>query len=120
MKKVFILSLLLIRLPAFHMPRALDDSAIDNLVDRTMKAFEVPGNSVGVIKDGKVIHSKGYGVRSLNTMQKMDENTLVAIGSNTKAFIRPRPWEYSLTRERSSGMDKVRDYIPEFKLYNPM
>ena len=43
-------------------------AAIDNLVDRSIKAFDVPGIAVGIIKDGKVIHAKGYGVRSLNTL----------------------------------------------------
>jgi CubicO group peptidase (beta-lactamase class C family) len=117
MKKVFILSLLLF-VCRFSYAQALDDSAIDNLVDRTMKAFEVPGISVGVIKDGKVIHSKGYGVRSLNTMQKMDENTLVAIGSNTKAFT-TAALGILVDEGKIKWDDKVRDYIPEFKLYNP-
>jgi len=57
MKKVFILSLLLF-VCRFSYAQALDDSAIDNLVDRTMKAFEVPGISVGVIKDGKVYDAR--------------------------------------------------------------
>jgi hypothetical protein len=35
------------------------------------ESFDVPGIAVAVIKDGKVIHSKGYGVRSLNTKRKL-------------------------------------------------
>src|ERR1044071_6691442 len=66
--------------------QALSSDAIDTLVQRSMKAFDVPGIAVGVIKDGKVIHAKGYGVRSLNTQQKTDENTLFGIASNSKAF----------------------------------
>ncbi len=50
----------------------LTSGAIDTLVMRSMKAFDVPGIAVAVIKDGKVIHSKGYGVRSLNTMKPVD------------------------------------------------
>lgn len=42
--------------------------------------------SVGVIKDGKIISSKGFGVRSLTTKQPMDDNTLVEIASNSKGF----------------------------------
>jgi len=49
-------------------------------------AFDVPGIAVCVIKDGKVVHSKGYGFRSLNNRQPVDENTLFGIASNTKAF----------------------------------
>ena len=47
--------------------QALSPNDIDQLVERTLKAFDVPGISVGIIKDGKVIHAKGYGVRSLNS-----------------------------------------------------
>ena len=59
---------------------------LDSLVEKTIKMFEVPGMAVAIIKDGKVIHSKGYGVRSLQSRQKMDENTLFGIASNSKAF----------------------------------
>src|SRR5258708_30792565 len=59
---------------------------IDSLAERTLKTFDVPGIAVAIVKDGKVIHAKGYGVRSLNTKQKVDENTLFGIASNSKAF----------------------------------
>ena len=66
--------------------QSLTANEIDQLVERSMKAFDVPGIAVGIIKDGKVIHAKGYGLRSLNTQQKTDENTLFGIASNSKAF----------------------------------
>ena len=60
---------------------------IDSLVERTLRTFDVPGIAVCVIKDGKVIHSKGYGVRSLDTRQPVDEHTLFGITlQNSKAF----------------------------------
>jgi len=73
-------------LPVFSQ---LSPTAVDTLVQRTLKAFDVPGIAVAIIKDGKVIHAKGYGVRSLRTMQKVDENTLFGIASNTKALRQP-------------------------------
>jgi hypothetical protein len=56
-----------------------------------MAAFNVPGIAVAIVKDGKVIHSKGYGLRSLNSKDKTDENTLFAIASNRsqKDLFRP-------------------------------
>ena len=59
---------------------------IDSLVEKTMKIFDVPGIAVAIVKDGKIIHEKGYGVTSLNTMQKMNEHTRFGIASNSKAF----------------------------------
>src|SRR6267378_5905976 len=59
---------------------------LDAWVGRTMKVFEVPGISVAIVKDGKVVLAKGYGVRKLGEPTPVDENTLFGIGSNTKAF----------------------------------
>ena len=59
---------------------------IDEVTEKAMKTFNVPGMAVAVIKDGKVIHEKGYGVRDMHKPGKVDENTLFAIASNTKAF----------------------------------
>jgi CubicO group peptidase (beta-lactamase class C family) len=83
-----------------------------------MKTFDVPGIAVAIVKDGKVIHEKGYGVRSLNTGEKVDEHTLFGIASNSKAFT-----VASLGILADEGKlkwdDRVTDYIPEFKLYAP-
>jgi CubicO group peptidase (beta-lactamase class C family) len=96
----------------------LTSKQIDSLAERSMKAFDVPGIAVAVIKDGKIIHEKGYGVRSLNTQQKMDENTLFGIASNSKAFT-AAALGILMDEGKIKLDDKVRDYIPEFKLYSP-
>ena len=43
----------------------LSSRQIDDLVDSAMQEFSVPGVAVGVIKDGVVVHAKGYGVAEL-------------------------------------------------------
>ncbi|HQW58541.1 MAG TPA: serine hydrolase, partial [Gammaproteobacteria bacterium] len=55
---------------------------IDDLVGRTLKTFDVPGIAVAIVKDGKVIHAKGYGVTSILTQKPVNENTLFGIASN--------------------------------------
>lgn len=109
---------LLLALCSVSQAQVLDAAAIDSLVARSMAAFDVPGISVGVIKDGKVIYAKGHGVRSLKSMQKMDENTLVCIGSNTKAFT-TAALGILVDEGKIKWDDKVRTYIPEFTLYDP-
>ena len=78
----------------------------------------MPGIAVAVVKDGKIIHAKGYGVRSLNTMQKVDENTLFGIASNSKAFT-VAALGILVDEKKIKWDDKVTDYIPEFRMYNP-
>ena len=59
---------------------------IDAWVTRAMTTFEVPGVSLAVVKDGKVVVAKGYGVRKLGEPTPVDAQTLFGIASNTKAF----------------------------------
>src|SRR6204780_5307850 len=111
---VFFLSIIFVSL--YSQP--LSSKEIDTLAMRSLKAFDVPGIAVAVIKDGKVIHSKGYGVRSLNTMQPVDENTLFGIASNSKAFT-AAALGILVDEGKIKWDDKVRKYIPEFQLYVP-
>jgi Beta-lactamase class C and other penicillin binding proteins len=115
--KIIVIVIVLIAY-SFANAQALSTEDIDKLVERSLKAFDVPGISVGVIKDGKVVIAKGYGVRSLNTMQKMDENTLVGIASNSKAFT-TAALGILVDEGKIKWDDKVRDIIPEFRLYSP-
>src|SRR5215475_7577528 len=59
---------------------------LDAYVASSMKTFNVPGMAVAVVKDGKILVSKGYGVRKLGDPTPVDEFTMFGIGSNTKAF----------------------------------
>lgn len=117
MKKLLLILVIVIfrTLPGFSQP--LSSIEIDQLVERTMKTFHVPGMAVAVIKDGKVVHSKGYGVSSLNTGKKVDENTLFGIASNSKAFT-AATLAILVDEKKLSWNDKVIQYIPEFRMYN--
>ena len=117
MKSLFI-TLALILPFVYGISQPLTGPQIDQLAEKTLKTFEVPGIAVAVIKDGKVVHSKGYGVRSLNTKEPVNENTLFGIASNTKAFT-ATALGILVDEGKLNWDDKVRDYIPEFKLYNP-
>ncbi|GGE93507.1 serine hydrolase [Hymenobacter cavernae] len=96
----------------------LDVAAVDAVVARTLKAFDVPGIAVGVVKDGQIVLAKGYGVRSLNTKAPVDANTLFGIASNTKAFT-AAALGLLVDEGKLNWDDKVTDYIPEFRLYDP-
>src|SRR6185437_750921 len=59
---------------------------LDAYVQRTMHDWRVPGLAIVVVKDGKVLAARGYGVRELDKPGKVDADTLFDIGSNSKAF----------------------------------
>src|SRR5665647_1661701 len=106
---------LLLVISAYSQP--ITSPEIDSLVERTMKVFNVPGIAVAVVKDDKVIHMKGYGVSSIATGKKTDENTLFAIASNSKAFT-SAALGILVDEGKITWNTKVIDIIPEFRLYD--
>lgn len=90
---------------------------VDELVERTLKTFEVPGIAVAIVKDGQVVHSKGYGVRSIVSKEKVDSRTLFGIASNSKAFT-STALAMLVDEGKLKWDDKVIRYIPEFKMYD--
>jgi len=95
-----------------------DGQLIDQVTKRSMDVFKVPGIAVAVVKDGKIVHMKGYGVASLETRAPVDENTLFAIASNSKAFTSAAI--SMLVKENLLKWDtRVIDIIPEFRLSDP-
>lgn len=82
-----------------------------------LTAFDVPGFSVGVIKDGEVIMAEGFGTRTTGKVEAVDGNTLFAIASNTKAFVSTSI--VKLHMEGQLDLDApVRDYLPYFQVYD--
>jgi CubicO group peptidase (beta-lactamase class C family) len=73
----------LLNAPAVASPPLQD---VDDYVRQTMQQWQVPGMAVAVVKDGKVVLARGYGVRELGKPAKVDADTLFDIGSNTKSF----------------------------------
>lgn len=59
---------------------------LDATVNEALETFHIPGAAVGIIIDGKVVLTKGYGFRDIENNLPVTENTLFAIGSCTKAF----------------------------------
>jgi CubicO group peptidase (beta-lactamase class C family) len=59
---------------------------LDRTVARVLQAFEVPGLALTIVKDGKVVVARGYGVKTLGQPDPVDAQTLFGIASNTKVF----------------------------------
>ena len=59
---------------------------LDADVARIMKLFDVPGIAVAIVKDGKVVTARGFGVRRLGESAPVDGKTLFEVASNSKAF----------------------------------
>ena len=102
----------------FAIAQPITSAQIDALVQRVSTTFQVPGIAVAIIKDKQIVYMKAYGVRSLNTRQSVDENTLFGIGSNSKAFT-TAALAMLVDEAKLTWDDKVTKYIPEFQMYDP-
>lgn len=112
------LSLLLLVIPiSFFLNAQLQEAELDQLINESLKTFEVPGISVGILKEGEVVYASGHGVRSLTKNGNMNDNTLVGVASNSKGFTC-----FALAMMIDEGKlnweDPVRKHIPEFQLHD--
>ncbi len=88
---------------------------IDTIVDNKRRELHVPGVALAIIKDGKVIHARGYGYRDLEKKLPVTSETQFAIGSSTKAFTALA----TLMAEQEGKLslsDSPRTCVPYFKL----
>ena len=98
--------------------QAITAKQIDSLTELVLKTFNVPGIALGVVKDGRLVHAKGYGIANLKTGKKVDEHTLFGVASNSKA-ITVAALGILVDEGKIKWDDRVTDYIPEFKMYDP-
>jgi CubicO group peptidase (beta-lactamase class C family) len=109
-RRVFLIALLASFCPA--------QENLDTVVERARRTFDVPGIAVAIVKDGRVVLSKGYGVRKLGEGAAVTPQTLFGIASNTKAFTAA-----ALATLVDDGKirwdDAVIDHLPSFQMYDP-
>lgn len=91
---------------------------LDTYVEGIMKEFEVPGIGLAIVKDGKVLLAKGYGVKKMGETGKVDERTLFGIASNTKAFT-ATALGILVEQGKLEWDTPVIRYLPWFRLSNP-
>jgi CubicO group peptidase (beta-lactamase class C family) len=110
--RIFCIALLLTPLSCLAAPPA----DLDSYVGKAMTTFGVPGLSLGIVEQQATV-ARGYGVRRLGEAARVDERTLFAIGSNTKAFTAA-----ALALLVDGGQlkwdDRVADRLPGFRMFD--
>lgn len=95
----------------------INNKQLDKKLEKLMEITQTVGFSVAVVKGNDVIYAKGFGYKDLENNLKVDENTLFAIGSSSKAFttallgILEEEKDFKFT-------DSPKKYIPELQFYN--
>lgn len=93
-------------------------SQIDSIVEKAFTTLDnTAGFAIGVVKDGEIVHVKGYGVTSIDSKEAVTADTPFGIASNSKAFT-SAALAILVDKGKIKWEDKVVRYIPEFKMYN--
>ena len=90
---------------------------LDADVARAMKLFDVPGIAIAVVKDGKVVAARGFGVRKLGSPDKVDAKTLFEVASNSKAFT-AAALAMLVDEGKLAWDDPVTKHLPDFQMYD--
>jgi len=91
------------------------DRLVSDTVERSRREFNVPGMAVAVVQDGKVVLTRGFGVRKLGESAPVTPNTLFAIASNSKAFT-AAALAMLVDEGKLAWDDRVIDRLPEFAM----
>ncbi|MGD8536091.1 MAG: serine hydrolase, partial [Candidatus Aminicenantes bacterium] len=102
--------------PAIKAKKAIAD--FDKIIERGLESLNNPGIAVAIVKDDEVIYAKGFGYRDVENKVPMTADSLMAIGSASKAFT-----TFTMGTLVDDGKldwtTPVREYIPWFRLYDP-
>jgi len=91
---------------------------LDQNIDEALEDWNIAGLAIVIVKDGQVVHLKGYGFQNVNDKTHVDENTIFGIGSTSKAF-GAATIGVLVHEGKLKWDDKVIDHLPDFKLSDP-
>lgn len=83
---------------------------IDNYVKQQMQQHHIPGLSLAIVKDGKIIKAKGYGLANVELNVPTTKDSVYEIGSVTKVFTATAVM--MLVNDGKIGLDdKITNYL---------
>lgn len=117
MKKFIACVVLLV---GFSLSSSADEAIInfaefDAYVEGAMRDWVVPGAAVAIVKDGKVVHLKAYGVRSVLSKKPVTTDTIFYLASLTKGFTAAL-MSRLVDEGKIQWEDKVQKYLPDFEI----
>ena len=76
----------IINLPAQELNESFKNN-VDNYIEKIRTTYEIPGVAVGIVKDGQIYYTKGFGVMNTKTKDPVTENTIFHMASVSKPFV---------------------------------
>lgn len=113
-----LVTLLVALAPAPASAQANPLTGLDTYIESAMRDWNVPGLSIAIVRNDSVIHARGYGVREVGTDASVDEHTLFAVASTTKAFT-AAGLGMLVESETLDWDDPVSEWLPALQLRDP-
>jgi CubicO group peptidase (beta-lactamase class C family) len=113
MRSVIVLLILTLAFPL----AAQQLDAVDRIVRDSIAAWHIPGAAVAVVKDDRLIHLKGYGVRELGGAP-VTPDTVFQLASTSKAFA-SAAMAALVDDKKMKFDDPVRRHVDYFRLGDP-
>ena len=110
--------LILLSLLTIPLTAQVDLDLLNARIEEERVSWDVPGMAIAIVKDGELVLSSGYGYLEEGKSQKVNDQTLFAIASNTKAFVSVA-LGMLVEEGRIQWDDPVRRYLPEFEMPDP-
>lgn len=101
------------------------DETLANYLEQFSKNFEsglideeIPGGAVAIVKEGRIVFQKGFGVKERGKPDKVDEHTVFRLGSLSKGFTSVLAGV--LAEEGAVKWDHpITHYLNDFRLHDP-
>ena len=111
--KYYLTIFILVSITAHSQSKAMLNTSLESVFQTFFNSAE-PGGAVLIVKDGKVIYQKGFGVADISTHEPISTKTLFNIGSISKTFV-----AYGILKLAQQGKllldDPLYNYFPDFK-----
>ena len=91
---------------------------LDKYIESARNQWQVPGLAITVVQNGKVVFSKGYGIRELGKNEPVTTETLFGAMSTTKAMT-VVGLAMLVDEGKVNWDDKVIKYLPNFRIGDP-
>ncbi len=119
-RHIWLIGLLLVTLTSGQFAHAQEAplGGFDDYVNKSIREWEVPGLAIAIIKDDRIVLARGYGVRKLGDPRSVDERTLFAIGSSSKAFTAAAV-AMLVDDGKLKWDDPATKYLPGFETFDP-
>jgi CubicO group peptidase (beta-lactamase class C family) len=95
--------------------KSFDTRAVDKVMESAMRAWQIPGAAVGIVREDRVVYVQGYGTKELGKTEPVTADTLFQIASTSKAFT-TASMAMLATEGKLSWDDPVRKHLPYFQL----